>query len=90
MQEVALKKEDGSTAYAWVQINSTKDKQGKSNGFTCSARDITKQKEAENALEERMEELSKINNIMVGRENRMAELKAEMKRLEKKLEKCDK
>lgn len=42
------------------------------------ARDITERKEAEEDLKNRMDELDKFNKLMVGRENKMVDLKEEI------------
>lgn len=47
--------------------------------------DITKQKEAEEALNKKVEELEKINGLMVGRELKMIELKKEIVKLTAKV-----
>jgi len=51
-------------------------------GFT---QDITKRKQAEDQLREKMTELERFNKVMVGRETRMIELKQEINELCEKL-----
>jgi PAS domain S-box-containing protein len=50
-------------------------------GATAFIRDISKRIEDEKQLEEKIQELEKLNKIMVGRELRMVELKKEIKKL---------
>lgn len=47
----------------------------------ATVRDITEQKLAEEKLKEKMEELEKINKIMIGRELKMVELKEKIKKI---------
>jgi PAS domain-containing protein len=47
--------------------------------------DITKEKQAEMSLSERAKETEKFNQLLVGRENKMTELKEEVSRLKKLL-----
>ncbi len=55
-----------------------------SNGeIVASYSDVTAQKQAEEQLIKRAEEIEKFNNLMVGRENRMAEMKKEIEKLKK-------
>lgn len=53
----------------------------------ATVRDVTEEKEVERKIEERAENLEKINNLMVGRELKMIELKKEIASLKKKLNK---
>lgn len=53
-------------------------------GLVFNSRDITERKKAESELLERTDELERLNRIMVDRELRMVELKAEIARLKKK------
>lgn len=46
--------------------------------------DISERKEIEKKLKEKVEELEKINKLMVGRELKMVELKEKIKKMEKK------
>ncbi len=51
----------------------------------CVFKDITKQKEAETSLKDKMDELERFNKLMVGRENQMINLKKEINELCEKL-----
>ena len=48
-------------------------------------RDVTKRRETEEKLREKMDELERFNKLMIGRELRMVELKKRIKELEEKL-----
>jgi hypothetical protein len=48
------------------------------NQFTVAFEDVTATKVAEKKLTEKMEEMEKLNKLMIGRELRMAELKNEL------------
>ncbi|MCX6735786.1 MAG: PAS domain S-box protein [Candidatus Parcubacteria bacterium] len=52
--------------------------------FVVHTEDITKRREAEKALKEKVGELEKMNSFMVGREEKMMELKKEIEELKKK------
>ena len=49
-------------------------------------RDISQNKKSEENLKEKMEELEKLNKLMVGRELKMIELKNELNKLKNKNE----
>ncbi|MFA6407255.1 MAG: PAS domain S-box protein [Candidatus Paceibacterota bacterium] len=51
----------------------------------ASIRDISKQKESEKKIQEKMDELNKLNNLMIGRELKMVELKNKIQELEARL-----
>lgn len=69
----------------WVKTDKIPffDKNKKVIGIIGFAVDITREKEAMEALEEKNREITKINDFMVNRENRMAELKQEIADLKK-------
>jgi PAS domain S-box-containing protein len=58
---------------------------GREPRFICLARDITDRKRAEKGLVDKIRELEKFNRLMVGRENRMIELKDEINELHARL-----
>jgi len=75
----------GKEHWVWEQgraINSDSEEQDYIEGFIM---DITQRKLAETELKQRMEELEKFNRVMVGRENRMIELKRDINELLMKL-----
>jgi len=53
-------------------------------GYRGIDRDITEQKIAKEKIEEKIEELEKMNKLMIGRELKMVELKEEMQKLKRK------
>ncbi|MBW2984313.1 PAS domain S-box protein [Candidatus Woesearchaeota archaeon] len=63
------------------------DDKGKLMGYRGADIDITKQKEAEQTLKKRAEELERFTKLAVGRELKMVELKYRIKELESKLKK---
>lgn len=84
----------GSNYFEWMhkkyhgknfpcKILLTKYKEGSGTYFQVTVRDITKEKEQEKKMKEQNENLEKMNDLMVGRELRMIELK-------KSLQKCKK
>ena len=76
---------NGKEHWVWEQgraINSDSEEQDYIEGFIM---DITQRKLAETELKQRMEELEKFNRVMVGRENRMIELKRDINELLMKL-----
>jgi len=52
--------------------------------FVTIFEDITSRKKAEKEIEEKMEEIQKMNDIMIGRELKMVELKEELEKLQNK------
>ncbi|MFA6215428.1 MAG: PAS domain-containing protein [Patescibacteria group bacterium] len=91
MIEKAIK--EGSNFFEWVhkKINNqefpatvllTKVKIGSELFLQATVRDITEQKKAEQALKEKIDELEKLNKLMVGRELKMVELKEKIKKFE--------
>ena len=66
-------------------LNPIKDNNGNVLAVMGIVRDITKQKEAEEKLKERTDELEKFNQLAVGRELKMIELKKEINELYKKI-----
>ncbi len=55
--------------------------------FVVHTEYITKRREAERALKEKVADLGKMNNFMVGREEKMIELKKEIEELKKQIQK---
>lgn len=76
------KKYKGGSFMATVLL--TKFEIGKDIFLQATIRDISKEKEKENELIKKREELEKLNNFMVGRELKMAELKKKIIELENK------
>lgn len=73
----------------WVQVNEGPAlRKGKVIGIVGSLTNITEQKAAANKIRKRTEDLEKINRFMIGRENKMVELKKEIAKLKKELDEC--
>jgi len=62
-----------------------KDSQGKNMGTVSAGEDITERKIVEDTEKKNIEEIKKLNELMVGRELRMIELKKEIENLKSKL-----
>lgn len=85
--EIRLKSKDGSYKYFESQGKTLKEK----DRYLIISRDITEKKKVEQKLvkikeklEEKLEEVEKINKVMVGRELKMVELKTKIAKLEDK------
>jgi PAS domain S-box-containing protein len=66
--------------FAWIDT-AIPDESGSIAEIIGVGRDISQQKEAEIKLQEKMKDLKNFNRLMVGRENRMLELKQEVNQL---------
>lgn len=75
----------GENKYMEVSSSIILDEEGNHKGFAGVSRDITKRKEAELALQQKILELERFNRIMTGREIKMIELKTEINELHRKL-----
>lgn len=78
-----VKRKDGSIFYA--DISGAPLMMGKKRYLIGIFRDITKEKEAEEKLREKMDEIEKLNKLMIGREMTMVKLKEELEDLKKKI-----
>ncbi|MFA7489415.1 MAG: PAS domain S-box protein [Mariniphaga sp.] len=74
-------KNDGSLIWVEMNVSYIRDEQGNITGFQGVTRDISKRKKAEIELKNKMEEMERFNRAMVGRENKMIELKKEINEL---------
>ena len=63
VEEMILKKKDGSPVWVWVQLSIVEDQEGAFDGFVGALRDITKQKQAERELNETKELLEESQRI---------------------------
>ncbi len=70
-----LRHQDGR--YLWVEAVGTliRDERGQPAGKVISGRDITQRREAEEKLRQAMRDLERFNQLMLGREERVLELK---------------
>lgn len=81
----SFKKKDGNFILIHHRCLNTYTKDGKKYGDSILS-DITKQKTQDTELKKRSEDLERVNQTMIGREVRMAQLKKEMETLRKKLQ----
>lgn len=72
---------DGSTIFADNLLSQIEMEEEKF--VLVSFHDITQQKEFEDRLEAELQKLRKLNDLMIGREDRIIELKNKMKKMEK-------
>ncbi|SHE34237.1 PAS domain S-box-containing protein [Mariniphaga anaerophila] len=79
--EVERYKADGSKIWVEMNISLIRDKNGTPTGFQGVMRDVNERKKAETELKEKVGELERFNKLMVGRENKMIELKKEINEL---------
>jgi PAS domain S-box-containing protein len=83
-EEVKLKTKVGYEFPASTSISVMKDYEKKIIGYVFIFRDISTRKENEQIIEQRAQELEKMNKAMVGRELKLVELKSELDKLKKK------
>ena len=76
--EVTNKRQNGENYIAQATISPVLDDHGTLTGFVAIEEDITERKQIEKTTQENLEKLEKLNNLMVGRELKMAELKKEL------------
>ncbi len=89
-RELTVKNKNGYdvAVFAFVKVRKMKDEDV--SGLFFSFFDMTETKEINKKMEEKIEELERINRLTVGRENKMVELKEKIKKLEEDLEKYKK
>jgi len=78
---------DGKKVFIKTNAVPRFDRRGEFIGYRGLNEDNTLRKKAEDALKDKVEQLEKINKLMVGRELKMIELKAKMKKTKGKKEK---
>jgi len=84
--EYRMRKKDGTYMTWWDRIILIRDgKTGKPLKFIGAATDITERKKAKEALKKQMVHVERLNQLFVGREHRMVELKREVNALLAKL-----
>lgn len=83
--EIVNKRKDGSLVEVILTINSFFDKKGNVTGFIAHHTDISKLREHQEALEDKLRELEEFNSVVVGRELKMVELKKEIEVLKGEL-----
>ena len=83
--ETARRRKDGALIDISLTVSPIRNEQGQIIGASKVARDISERKRAEEELRHTLDELTRFNRIMVGRENRMIELKKEVNALRGRL-----
>jgi PAS domain S-box-containing protein len=81
---------DGSLFWLEMNIKFLRDERQNIAGFLGVSRDIDERKKAEIALKDKVNELERFNKAMVGRENKMIELKREVNHLLKESGRAEK
>jgi len=80
-QQMEYRCKDGSTKWGELLMTPYFDDDGHWIGIHGVTRDITERKTAEEALKQKILELARINNLMIGRELKMIDLKKEINEL---------
>ncbi|MDZ7611749.1 MAG: PAS domain S-box protein [Candidatus Moranbacteria bacterium] len=83
-KECSIKTKTGEILTINKNVDTLEDDEGKTIGGVESFEDISKRKKMEDNLEEKLDELERMNKLMVDREKKMIELKEKIKRLENK------
>jgi PAS domain S-box-containing protein len=83
--EIQHYKADGTLIWVEMNISSIRNEKGEMTGFQGVTRDISERKKAETELKRKVDELERFNRVMVGRENKMIDLKREVNELLEKL-----
>lgn len=86
-QVVRYKKLDGSTSWVRCRGMGIRNEYGKVIRFLGVHIDVTQLKEQEQELIDKVEELSRLNNLMINRELKMIEMKKEIQKLRQELKK---
>ncbi|TAN62241.1 PAS domain S-box protein [bacterium] len=81
--EIEALKKDGSTFQAEMSLSASKNNDMWH--FTAIIRDITERKRLEISLQERIDELNKLNKFMINREVKMEDLRKEIRELRAKI-----
>ena len=82
--ESAILTKKGEERMFILNNNVIRDLEGKTTGILFSGFDITQQKKAEKEIQEKTDQLEKINEFFLNREERIIELKEKIAKLEKK------
>lgn len=82
--EIEYINREGEKKQAMLEGATIKNSEGQIIQILIMFADITLQKKAEAKLQEKIEEIEKVNRLMTGRESKMIELKEKIKKLEEK------
>ncbi len=85
-----IKHRSGKLTHVLYNASIYKNEKGEIEGIFAAARDMTKIKEAEEVLNKKVEEMAEVNDLMIGRELRIIELKEIVEELEEKIKKLEK
>ena len=83
--EAVQRRKDGTPINILASVSLLKDNAGNPVGAVAVNRDITERKRAEEALREQMRQVERLNELFVGREHHLIELKREVNSLLEKL-----
>jgi PAS domain S-box-containing protein len=83
--DMTNKTKAGEIVQMEASVNPILGTNGEIEGFLAIQTDVTEEKKIEEDLEKRAKEMSKLNELMVGREIKMIELKNEIDRLKKQV-----
>ena len=78
---LGIRHRDGHITFVLYNASLYKDGKGKTVGVLATARDITERKQAEAQINEQMDELRRWQDVTLGREGRVIELKHEVNQL---------
>jgi len=87
--EIVNKTKEGKLVQVDRSINPILDEKGNSIGFVAIQHDITERKKQESESKKRLDEIEKLNQVMVGRELKMVQMKEELERLRGKTQTRD-
>lgn len=88
--ETEMKNVNGEKVYlSWCSNIAIRDKEGVPLTILAIARDITGQRNLQDKLNERLSELERLNQLMVGRELKMEEMRNELRGLKLKFKKVE-
>jgi PAS domain S-box-containing protein len=78
-----LQKEDGTKFWGEISASRIKDDEGKVVNIIATIRNVNEKKTNEDEFRKRSDELERLTKLMIGRENKMLELKKQLAELQK-------